>query len=147
LEILSFKNILGWKLLFGKIPHGLKPCDLEKGSIVSHRFYFLIAQAFLFFDEKYCVEFLLGFIYDKLHIRFHHWFLTKIKSVSFNWEKKNRAFVSVIGSFQSWHTRTLLYLTLACIEKHCSKVFSFTSLLQVSWVSPNWKFGRWVTRS
>jgi len=53
---------LGLKFLFEKTPHGLKPCDLKKGIIVSHRFYFLRAQAFLFFDEKYYVEFLLDFI-------------------------------------------------------------------------------------
>ena len=28
-------------------------------------------------------------------------------------------------SFQSWHNRITLYLTLACVEKYFSKVFSF----------------------
>ena len=33
--------------------------------------------------------------------------------------------MSVIWSFLIWHTRTSLYLTLACVKKHCSKVFIF----------------------
>jgi len=41
-------------VIFGKIPHGLKPCDLKKGIILSHRIYFLIAQAFLFFEKILC---------------------------------------------------------------------------------------------
>jgi len=32
----------------GKILHGFKPCEIEKGMFLTHRFYFLIAQAFLF---------------------------------------------------------------------------------------------------
>jgi len=56
LEILCFKKNIAL-VIFGKIPHGLKPCDLEKGIIISHRFYFLIAQAFFFFDENILLNF------------------------------------------------------------------------------------------
>ena len=48
--------VIFWK------PHGLKPCELEKGIILSHRFYFLIAQAFLFLEENIVLKILLGFI-------------------------------------------------------------------------------------
>ena len=36
-----FQEHIGLEI-YGKIPHGFKPCDLEKGIIMSHRFYFLI---------------------------------------------------------------------------------------------------------
>jgi len=47
LEILCFKNILGWKFLV-KYYTVSNRVNFEKGIILTHRFYFLIAQAFLF---------------------------------------------------------------------------------------------------
>ena len=51
-----------WGSNFWKNTTWLETVWIEKGIILSYRFYFLIAQAFLFFVEKYCVEFLFGFI-------------------------------------------------------------------------------------
>jgi len=63
---LTFGNIVFWEniglLFFGIIPCDFKPCDLEKRNYSSHRFYFLIAQAFLFFEENIVLKILLGFI-------------------------------------------------------------------------------------
>jgi len=55
---------------------------LEKGIILTHRFYFLIVQAFLFLMEKYYGECLHGFIYENFTNVFHHRFFRIIKSVS-----------------------------------------------------------------
>jgi len=71
LEILCFKNILGWKFL-EKYHMASNRVNWEKGIILSHRFCFVIAQAFFFLDEKYCVEFLHGFILEKLYKCFDH---------------------------------------------------------------------------
>ena len=49
-------------IVFGIIPCDFKPCELEKGIILSHRSYFLIAQALLFFEENIVLKILLGFI-------------------------------------------------------------------------------------
>jgi len=53
---MGFKNILGWKFV-EKYHTVLKPCDLEKGIILAHRFYFLIAQAFLFLMKNIVLNF------------------------------------------------------------------------------------------
>jgi len=46
--------------------------------------------------------------------------------------------VSEILSFQSWHHRISLYLTLACVKNHFSKVFSFhLSFISELSVCPN----------
>jgi len=50
--------------------------------------------------------------------------------------------------FRSWHNRITLYLTLACVKKHFSKVFSFhLCLISKLSVSELCEFGRGVTRS
>ena len=49
-------------VIFEKIPHDLKLCEMEEGIILSYRFYFLIAQAFLFFEENIVWKISLGFI-------------------------------------------------------------------------------------
>ena len=46
LQILCFKNILGWKFL-GKYHTILNCMILKKGIILTHRFYFLVAQTFV----------------------------------------------------------------------------------------------------
>jgi len=55
---LNFENIVFqgkyWANKFWKNTAQLKPSESEKGIILSHRFYFLIVQAFLFFEEILC---------------------------------------------------------------------------------------------
>ena len=69
-------------MFFGKYYTVSNRVIWEKGIILTHRFYFLIVQAFLFLMEKYYGECLHGFIYENFTNDFHHRFSTISKSVS-----------------------------------------------------------------
>ena len=125
LEISCCKSILGWDLM-ERFYTASKPCANWKRLFLLIKFIFLKPKpSFSWSKVLYTV-----YLRKIVKIFFDHRFSQK--SVSFNWEKKNRVFVCEVESFQYWHTRTSLYLTIASVEKHCSKVFSFISLL--SWV-------------
>ena len=84
-----------------------------------------------------CWKFHLMLFKQKLHNYFDiSVFTENLESCELNWEKKNRATVIERFSFRSWHNMSILYLTLAWVEKHISKVFifhlSFMSELSVS---------------
>ena len=115
---------------------------LEKGIILTHRFYFLIAQAFFSLIKKYYTRFYLKKI-SKIFLIIG---FSKQSRVWASIEKKNRAFVSVVESFQSWHIRTSLYLAIAWIRSIVVRC-SLSSLSSELSSCQNWQFGRYVTRS
>jgi len=101
LEISYPKKILGWNF-WKKIPHGFKPCEIGKGMLLTHRLYFLVAQAFPFLDQKYSTWFYLR----KNSQMFWSSVFENNQECELHLSKKNRAFVSVLKSFQYWHTWT-----------------------------------------
>jgi len=58
LEIFCLKNILGWNF-WEKFHTVSNRVNLEKGMFLTHRFYFLIAQAFFSLIKKYYTRFYL----------------------------------------------------------------------------------------
>ena len=86
-------------VIFGKIPHGLKPCELKKGIILSCKFYFLIAQAFPFLEENIVLKILLGFKKTPQMFSSPGFHKSK-KSVSFNWVKKTEPLWVWLGAFE-----------------------------------------------
>ena len=144
LEILCFKNILGWKFL-GKYHTASNRVNWEKGIILAHRFYFLITQAFLTWRKILCWSF-TQFYLRKTSQKFWSSVFTKFKRVWALIEKrKTEPLWLWLGAFIVGILRTSLYLTLAWIEKHCSKVFSSLFHKLVECVSELYEFRRGVT--